>query len=291
MENLFVSALLWTNIIQTDSSKVSRSSLQVPQHQTRVISNPNSKALKTFKKKLLYDRIKKQAQKNEKPTTLIFAPHPDDEILCCAMTIRDRIEKGESVKIIYVTNGDAKDQDYPEVSKQYGEVRIQEARSAAKSLGLKNSDLLFLDYPDGYLALLDDYNVTTSRFTGQYQTNKTAYQANKNYTWLNLRSAMKEIITNYKPKEIFVPNQYLDQHWDHREVGRVATFILEEMENPPKMSMYAIHRKKRLSKIDLNPFKLNLIDIFKSQFHTKQHKAFLENFAEYPEVFRTWEKK
>lgn len=38
---------------------------------------------------------------------LIFAPHPDDETLCCGNTIVEAINNKEKVKIVFLTNGDA----------------------------------------------------------------------------------------------------------------------------------------------------------------------------------------
>lgn len=292
MENLFVSALLWTNIIQTDPGEARR---PVPTvritSEIQVTQNPRQKSLKKFQKRLLYDRIKKQVEKVDRPTTLVFAPHPDDAILCCSLEIRKRIKNNESVKIIYVTSGDAKEVDGHDASKKYGRTRSKEAQAATKQLGLNTTDLIFLNYPDGYLALLDDVEIMTSQYTGQTQTNKQAQSPNLDYTWLNLRKSIKDIIDTHKPKEIFIPNQYIDKHWDHREVGRVAQFILAEMENPPKTFMYAIHRKYPLKKGSVNQFKLSLINIFRSQFHDEKHRTFLENFAQYPEIFRIWEKE
>ena len=38
-------------------------------------------------------------------TTVIFAPHPDDEILACGGTIAKKVKEGQEVYIVIMTDG------------------------------------------------------------------------------------------------------------------------------------------------------------------------------------------
>jgi LmbE family N-acetylglucosaminyl deacetylase len=95
---------------------------------------------------------------------LVFAPHPDDEVIGCAGVIQRSLASGNSVRIVFSTNGDG----YPKAASvllgkpereltqddyaRLGETRKREAIAAAKVLGIDQSSLVFLGYPDGSMA-------------------------------------------------------------------------------------------------------------------------------------------
>ena len=95
---------------------------------------------------------------------LVFAPHPDDEVIGCAGVIQRSLASGKSVRIVFSTNGDG----YPKAASvllgkpereltpddyaRLGETRKREAIAAAEVLGLDAPNLLFLGYPDGSMA-------------------------------------------------------------------------------------------------------------------------------------------
>gem|GEM_PF-5887456 len=91
---------------------------------------------------------------------LVLFPHPDDDVLTAAGVIRNATRQGVSVKIVYVTNGDLS----PEASAANGLQRQEEAVVAATNfLGLAESDLLFLGYPDAGLSnIFHHYTAPTS---------------------------------------------------------------------------------------------------------------------------------
>ncbi|MES9829718.1 MAG: PIG-L family deacetylase [Candidatus Thiodiazotropha sp.] len=79
---------------------------------------------------------------------LVVAPHPDDEIISASGVIADAVGRGEEVTVVYVTNGDIS-------GIAQGLVRQSEAVDAQVGfLGTTESDLIFLDYPDGGLDLI-----------------------------------------------------------------------------------------------------------------------------------------
>jgi LmbE family N-acetylglucosaminyl deacetylase len=78
---------------------------------------------------------------------MVFAPHPDDDIIGCGGSIAKHVKKGDPVSIIYMTSGEAGSlETKPE---QLAQIRETEARKATAELGV--TDLVFLRNPDGYL--------------------------------------------------------------------------------------------------------------------------------------------
>lgn len=79
----------------------------------------------------------------------MIAPHPDDETICCSGVISHAVEHSWPVMVAFLTNGD-----------QYG-IRIgmrrqAEAVKALNILGVPESSLVFLGYPDNQLDELPD---------------------------------------------------------------------------------------------------------------------------------------
>src|SRR5271157_4483859 len=95
---------------------------------------------------------------------MVFSPHPDDESLGAAGLIQRVIKTGGSVRVVFVTNGDG----FPEAVemgdhisnptakdfREYGEDRMYESLKALAMLGMKESDVIFLRFPDGGLSAL-----------------------------------------------------------------------------------------------------------------------------------------
>lgn len=76
---------------------------------------------------------------------LVVAPHPDDAAIGCGGTIVKHAKAGQSVTIIYVTDGEQGGQD--STSKEIGTMRRTEARTAASKLGADT--IKFHGQPDG----------------------------------------------------------------------------------------------------------------------------------------------
>ncbi len=78
---------------------------------------------------------------------LVFAPHPDDDIIGCGGSIAHHIKSGDKVAIVYMTSGESGSLKYNPA--ELASIREEEARQAAAILGV--SQLFYLRYPDGYL--------------------------------------------------------------------------------------------------------------------------------------------
>ncbi|MCL2336240.1 MAG: PIG-L family deacetylase [Firmicutes bacterium] len=83
---------------------------------------------------------------------LVFAPHPDDDVLGCGGSIAKHVQAGNMVKVVYLTSGGAGslEQSSPALAAR----REAEAKAAALVLGV--SETIFCRYPDGYLSYDND---------------------------------------------------------------------------------------------------------------------------------------
>jgi LmbE family N-acetylglucosaminyl deacetylase len=80
---------------------------------------------------------------------VVFAPHPDDEVLGCGGALADLIDRGARVDVVLVTDGVA-DAKGPEDRARVASLRLQESRRALDALG--GGGLHAGDLPDRGLA-------------------------------------------------------------------------------------------------------------------------------------------
>ncbi len=176
---------------------------------------------------------------------LIFAPHPDDESLGTGGIIARAIEKNASVKVVMVTDGSrshthtvfnqfrSKTNLTENVS--LPELRHNETLTAIKKLGLNESDVIFLGYPDGGLRkMLNDHwdNINPYKSDSDYNQYdhvpySFAYEKNAPYTGASVVNNMESIISDFKPNVIFYPDDG-DDHPDHWAVSFFARYALME---------------------------------------------------------------
>jgi len=79
---------------------------------------------------------------------LVFAPHPDDDIIGCGGTIARHMAHGDQAAIVYLTSGESGGLSYNPA--ELAVLREEEATRAAAWLGV--SEVIFLRQPDGYIA-------------------------------------------------------------------------------------------------------------------------------------------
>lgn len=79
---------------------------------------------------------------------MVFAPHPDDDVIACGGSMARHVQKGDAVCIVYLSSGEAGSLTHP--LEELAKIREAEATRAAGILGVK--DLLFLGNPDGYIS-------------------------------------------------------------------------------------------------------------------------------------------
>lgn len=225
----------------------------------------------------------KLAKKPWQKTTFIFAPHPDDEVLCCSQMIDQKIKRKENVKIIFLTDGDGLADVSAKEAQEYGRTRRKESKTAARFLGLSNSDLFFLNFPDQHLRDLERDGMTQSIYTKQDESAWDSYFPRTDYSLLNLKKNIAHLLQRFEPDEIYIPSER-DRHPDHQSTSRIVQEIIRERGLSSEVLEYMVHGQQ-LVKDKENFEKLRLIRIFRSQFHDKFHKDFLEQFAYVPEAF------
>jgi len=119
---------------------------------------------------------------------VVFAPHPDDDILGCGGSLALLTRAGHDVAVVYVTSGEAGGP--PGAEADLGLRREGEARAAARVLGVGQT--IFLRKPDGY--------VTCDRESLKETTT---------------------LIRRLRPDRIYIPHRN-DAHRDHRATSELV---------------------------------------------------------------------
>lgn len=243
-----------------------------------------------IEKQLSQEKAGKNVQSDvlvhEPQNILVVAPHPDDEILCCATHLREHLAKGDNVFIVFVTNGDGKDDQNAEDSLNYGEQRKKESLRAAKKLGIPTRNLFFLGFPDRHLADIEEKQSSRSIFTHLVQTMRSSLFPGTPYTWNGLQQSLKKVLQKSTPTIIYMPGQE-DQHLDHQVAARAIRVAADSLSDiTPEWREYVVHSEEYVcvpQEVDME--KLSLIREFKTQRHDRYHTEFLEQFASCEEKF------
>jgi len=189
---------------------------------------------------LAFMALSPEAARAEKPGTIgslisaktrlmVFSPHPDDESLGAAGLIQRVIKTGGAVKVVFVTSGDG----FPEAVemgdhistptardyRDYGEDRMEESLEALSTLGLKQSDVIFLRFPDGGLsALRSKYGgkkAYTSPTTGENRPSAASVVVPQAaYTGEGLQMEIERVLSDFRPN-MLATSAPEDTHPDH----------------------------------------------------------------------------
>ncbi len=161
---------------------------------------------------------------------VLFVPHPDDELLVGGGMLYALAHSADwCVKVVFVTNGD--------YYAHEAEIRLKEAINACKSIGIQESDVLFLGYGDGW----EEKHIYNSIGTCVSHAGKMgtygleshadyAYQrhgTHHSYTKKNLEEDIKEIIVDNFPQLLLCVD--FDTHPDHRALSLVFTEVIREI--------------------------------------------------------------
>jgi len=187
---------------------------------------------------------------------IVFAPHPDDETLGCGGTIAKRISEGYEVLIVVMTDGKyafskvlgINSDPSPEELKQ---IRREEMKRAAKSLGVLERNVIFLDFEDGKLG-------------------ENSKEAEEEAT---------QILKENRPAEAYFPYEK-DDHIDHRETNRIIKNSIKKLGLPILKYQYSIYQRYlRVGPIVdklLNLFKRNMVQVDISEFLSLKEVAVKE---------------
>jgi LmbE family N-acetylglucosaminyl deacetylase len=158
---------------------------------------------------------------------LVFAPHPDDEVIGCGGVIQQALAAGRRVRIVFSTNGDG----YPLAAARLlgktvdelgagdmarlGQARRGEAVAAARTLGLGESSLVFLGHRDAALEPAEPRALPE----------------------------FIDVLQASRPSEVYV-SAGLDEHADHRATYRLVEAAMREVEPKPRLLTYMVHSGK-----------------------------------------------
>ena len=129
--------------------------------------------------------------------TVIIAPHPDDEVIGCAGLIQDLVERGTPPHIIILTGGEGSHRGCCDTSaEEIIAARHQLTLDAAATLGLPESHIHCLGYPDGGVAL--EHPATES---------------------------LRELLAQLSTKALFVPHH--GEGWsDHLQAAEITKHLM-----------------------------------------------------------------
>src|SRR5215467_6051345 len=166
-----------------------------------------------------------QPSPSRSESIVVFAPHPDDEVIGCAGIIMQALERGARVKVVDITSGDGFDaaaaglthKDVHQVSPDdffaLSRLRQSQSRNALEILGGKADDLILLGYPDGELGDLYDSTgeVIRQQFTKKDQTYaliQQDYHTSEHgkpaaYQHSSLLGDLIELLNKLHPSEIY----------------------------------------------------------------------------------------
>jgi len=208
---------------------------------------------------------------NENERVIVFAPHPDDEIIGCAGLISSVIEKNGEIWIVYLTNGDHNQITFKVYEKKpiltpsdyikLGEKRRNESTNATSILKVNKNNLIFLGYPDfGTLKIWKEFWGNTKPFRSFLtRANSVPYQENysfgKPYKGESIVSDIEKIVKEINPTKIFITPP-IDLNVDHRALFNFVNLALLNIYSDstfPEIYCYLVHFKNWPQPIKYNP--------------------------------------
>jgi LmbE family N-acetylglucosaminyl deacetylase len=147
---------------------------------------------------------------------LIVAPHPDDETLGCGGAITLLRSLGCRVRVLVISDGT---KSHPN-SRRYPPARLRAVReaetlAAMALLGLDQTQVTFLRFPDGDIPRQDTLNINQAI------------------------SICQAYLTEYVPKTIFLPYRF-DPHPDHQATWQLIHQSLVCLPESPRLIEYPI---------------------------------------------------
>lgn len=165
-------------------------------------------------------------------TVMVFAPHPDDEVLTSGGRIRAAVNEGHNVKIVVVTNGDVG-------GTQQGYLREAESVAAAELLGLTEDDVIFLGYGDSVMRPIYDSSSASQVYTSigghsatyagrglggvDYHTRVSGSPGP--YNRQTVIEDFKAVLSEFQPDEVYSLSPF-DNHPDHQATSLFLTEAL-----------------------------------------------------------------
>ncbi len=151
-------------------------------------------------------------------TTIVFAPHPDDEVIACGGIIQRKLAEGFRVFILFSTDGSRSHEAVLDIFSEPSaqdliEIRRDEAIAAAGVLGVAPEFLIFGGIRDTCLAEFQD-----------------AY-----------RGIVRQALTRIGDvAEIYMPHERRELNADHRLTGAIVAEQLAKLGLAPRIFRYVV---------------------------------------------------
>lgn len=192
---------------------------------------------------------------------VVVAPHSDDEALASGGLIYQAVRAGKRVDVILITNGDgfalATGRAYrrlrasPQRFIEFGQIRQKESLLACAHLGVPESRVYALGYPDRGIRAMwyehwEESNPFRSPFTRVTAVPyPTALRFGAPYAGESLVKDLMALFRRLRPTLVIGPhlNDVHIDHWSTHNFVRYALTLLEEAgETPPLYLGYLVHR-------------------------------------------------
>jgi LmbE family N-acetylglucosaminyl deacetylase len=197
----------------------------------------------------------------------VVAPHMDDEVLGCGTTLA-RLPHKQRIHLVYATDGSRSSVPAAPwiggTAPDLSAIRMEEALAAAQTLGIPNSNVHFLGYPDGRL------NQQLPEFV----------------------EALASVLKTIRPIHLLVPFRF-DRHPDHLAVNRAAMSLRQKGGYRAELLEYFVYSNWRLlpcQDIRRYIYRSHLIEITVGADCSTKRKA-LECFQSQTTKFYRWQKR
>lgn len=147
-------------------------------------------------------------------SSLVLAPHPDDETLGCGVTIARKRRAGTRVVVVVAADAGRPPFPGPLSDAEYSAMRRAEALTALARLGVDSGDVHFLGFPDGRLQECA----------------------------ADVASAVERVVRATSPGQVFVTSRQ-DRHPDHACLGRIAAAMLADHALDAELYEYPIWQR------------------------------------------------
>lgn len=161
---------------------------------------------------------------------LIVAPHPDDEALACGGLIQRGREAGAALAVVVLTNGDTfrfacarfarMARPTAGAYRRFGQERAKESRAVLRWLGVPESRVFLLGYPDQGLRAMERRHWAPARCYRSPSTRcrrcpySLAWHPGRLYCGQDLTQDLAAIVRAFRPTDLFLPDP-ADRNPDH----------------------------------------------------------------------------
>jgi LmbE family N-acetylglucosaminyl deacetylase len=189
-----------------------------------------------------------QAERNDR--VLIVAPHIDDEVIGAGGYALDAIRNGADVYVVFLTAGDCNrlsarmvmHKTYLEV----GKARIAESRHAMALLGVPESHVFVLGYPDRGLKSMLDRPDSVIRSKGTKKDAvpySDAMTPGAPYSFAGLSADLRRVLDIARPTTVIAPVPF-DHHPDHAAAALITDAVLADTDLHPQRFGYLVHTSR-----------------------------------------------